>query len=50
MAADIVTGDASVGTDTLRSIEQVRVRGMDGNDQLTGNGNTAIVACQLAPG
>ena len=72
MAAGTVTGDASVGTDTLRSIESVRgtvfddiynatgygqvgalnvsdsngvfntFEGMDGNDQITGNGSTTI--------
>ena len=70
MAAGTVTGDASIGTDTLISIESVRgtnfddtyvatgfngassdipsgttfneFEGMDGNDIITGNGNTRI--------
>ena len=70
MAAGTVTGDASIGTDTLISIELVRgtnfddtyvatgfngassdipsgttfneFEGMDGNDIITGNGNTRI--------
>ncbi|MBX9774702.1 MAG: cadherin-like domain-containing protein [Xanthobacteraceae bacterium] len=70
LAAGIVTGDASVGTDTLRSIESVRgtifddvfnatgfgasstnagsngnsnsFEGMEGEDQITGNGSTGI--------
>ena len=70
MAAGTVTGDASIGTDTLISIESIRgtnfddtyvatgfngasadipggttfneFEGMDGNDIITGNGNTRI--------
>ncbi|WP_271608351.1 Ig-like domain-containing protein [Bradyrhizobium sp. CCBAU 21359] len=70
MASGVVTGDASIGTDTLRSIEAIRgtnfddivivtnfgtsganagdfgtlneFEGMDGNDTITGNGNTRI--------
>ncbi|MCP3391766.1 Ig-like domain-containing protein [Bradyrhizobium sp. CCGB12] len=70
MASGVVTGDASIGTDTLRSIEAIRgtnfddiltatnfgtsganagdfgtlneFEGMDGNDAITGNGNTRI--------
>ena len=70
MASGVVTGDASIGTDTLLSIEAVRgtnfddtyvatnfgtsganagdfgtlneFEGMDGNDAITGNGNTRI--------
>ena len=70
LAAGTVTGDASVGTDTLRSVEFIRAtnfndtynaagfsgsspnvgsngtfnefEGMDGNDIVTGNGNTRI--------
>ncbi|WP_246917353.1 Ig-like domain-containing protein [Bradyrhizobium sp. SHOUNA76] len=70
MASGVVAGDASIGTDTLRSIEAIRgtnfddtyvatsfgtsganagdfgtlneFEGMDGNDAITGNGNTRI--------
>ena len=70
LAAGIVTGDASIGTDTLRGVEGVRgtnfadtynavgfyggsanagslgafnnFDGQDGNDSITGNGNTRI--------
>ncbi|WP_312009959.1 Ig-like domain-containing protein [Bradyrhizobium sp. CIR3A] len=70
MASGVVAGDASIGTDTLRSIEAIRgtsfddifiatsfgisganagdfgtlneFEGMDGNDTITGNGNTRI--------
>jgi Ca2+-binding RTX toxin-like protein len=76
MASGVVTGDAAIGTDTLRAIESIRgtnfddtyiatnfgavgflntstndvgdfgtlneIEGMDGNDTITGNGNTRI--------
>ena len=70
LAAGIVTGNTSIGTDTLRSIESIRgtvfddifdatgfsgsstnagsngnsnsFEGMDGDDQITGNGSTSI--------
>ena len=84
MASGVVTGDAAIGTDTLRSVELIcatdfddtyvatnfgaagflntstndvgdfgtfnEIEGMDGNDTITGNGNTRIAFYNASAG